>query len=126
MKNSEIVVKSLQEWAIQIVNQAMRDGGGSTVFGIVGSFISPVYLANTLIEYVATPYLNKIIGGVPDDVLPGLSSKIVDGMIDERVKKGALPIPMLGVQLMPDAFRSLKGILEGNFAQYGEQKKEAE
>ena len=122
MKNSEILVKSLSEWATGVI-ETIQKASGDSMLGIVGSLVSPELLAGSLMRHVAAPYLQKVIGKIQDDAIPGLTAELIDGMIEKRVQDGRLDIPFLGIGLGQDAFRNLKSICEGNFLQYGEQGK---
>ena len=120
MKNSEILIKSLSEWANPIVIKAMQGSDNKALF-YIQNLISPERLSNSLMNHLGLPFLKQTIENVPDELItPNFASDLIDGMIEKRVKEGVIKVPFIGVGLNPEAFRELKEICERNFGQYRE------
>ena len=118
MKNAEILIKSLTEWAEPVIEMAMQNSN-NTALSFVKSFISPEWLSKSLMNHLGIPMLSKKIEKVPDELItPEFVSDLIDGMIDKRVENGRLEIPEIGIGLNPDSFKSLKEICESNFKKY--------
>ena len=129
MKNSEILVKSLTEWLNPIISDISQVVFQKNItLSLVQEFISPEWMSKSIIEHLGVPELNKVISKLPEDSIPAFSLNMIDGVIDKRVKEGALRKVIFGEEftLEPNLFKDLKRICESNFAQYSEQTATAE
>lgn len=121
MKNAEILSKSLLEWTTPIAEKAMQGlASNNLAFSFVQQLISPEWVAKSVVNHLGLPYIEQAVSKLPDESIPQFSLDLVSGMIDKRVKDGALDIPAAGIRLSPEAFKNLKLILESNFKQYKE------
>jgi hypothetical protein len=125
MKNAEILINSLSQWASPVIEQAVSNSG-NMVLQATQKLISSDWLVKSVMNDLGMPIIKQYIERLPDEQIPKFSLNIIDGMIDHRVKNGGLEIPVLGVRLSPDAFRELKDICESNFRQYGEVSEKSE
>lgn len=91
---------------------------------MISNLITPARLTAAVKDNIGLPLIEQYVSKVPDSMIPGLASDLIEGMIATRVEKGPLDIPVAGVRLTPDAFRNLKAICEKNFSSYGEKAKE--
>ncbi len=122
MTNAQILSESLNQWASPIIAGYIDHVAQQSQIGyFVSSLISPQRLMGSLQQYVAAPLLHTYISKMPDPVIPDLSLDLLDGMIEQRVKDGAITVPFLGASLGADAFRDLKNICQANYTEYGEQ-----
>lgn len=121
MTNAQILSMSINEWIKPIITTGVNNFVGKNQFtAILGHLISPDLLLQSVENHLSLPLISQYIEKLPDDTIPGFSMEVIDGMIATRAEQGPLPIPMLGVQLTPDAFRNLKSICEQNFKEYAQ------
>ena len=116
MKNAEILIKSLTDWATPIIEKSMSSGNS---LGFLSQIISPQYFINSTFNNLGLPVAKKYIEKIPDEVIPNFSLDLIDGMIETRKENGELFIPVLNAGITPDALKNLKKICEDNFEQYG-------
>ena len=119
MTNAQILIESLDAWITPIAEKGIQNiANKNNITFLISNIISPNRLIKSIKDYVGIPYIHEYISKVPDDLIPGLALDLIQGMVETRVEKGPLEIPILGLKLNPDAFRNLKSICEKNFEQY--------
>lgn len=122
MTNAQILINSLDEWVTPIIEKAFNGlAGQNQLTFMLSNLITPARLTAVIKDRVGIPMLEQYLAKVPDDMLPGITLDIVDGMIATRIEKGPLDIQAVGIRLTPDAFKNLKAICEKNFQAYTEE-----
>lgn len=122
MSNAQILANSINEWVTPIIEKGFENiAGQNQITFLLSNLITPERIAQAIKQHLSIPFIEQQLAKLPDEVIPGFSLEIIDGMIQTRVERGALEIPMIGVRLNPDAFRNLKHICETNFKMYAEK-----
>ena len=126
MTNLDKISLALSEWAFNVAKTALpqvRIPANSTLghlMGLIGGDPASYniwnelgFLAEPLIETAVTPAVRKMLGGIPDELLPDLATKYVDAFVARAQEKGS--VNLFGLELGPKAFEGLKSILAAKF-----------
>ncbi len=121
MTNAQILTNSINQWCAPIFQMAINSIANQSTIGFFASqLISPERAISSLQQHLAVPYLHAMVSKLPDEIIPNLALDFIQGMVETRVKSGAIEVPFLRMQLGADAFRQLHSICEANFKEYGD------
>jgi hypothetical protein len=123
MTNIDKVSIALSEWAFNVAAGVLpkfsipaESAVGKFMYGILGMKPGSYnvwhelgFLAEPLIETMVTPAVHKMLGGIPDEQVPGLAMKFADSFLKQVEEKGS--VNLFGLELGKDAFEGLKEIL---------------
>lgn len=127
MKNTDILISAVTEWLGNIAASVMphinippQSAIGKMMQGFFG--INPAsynvwaelgFLLNPTIQSFVEPTMRKYLAAIPDESVKDMAMKYADAMLKQAQEKGAVNV--FGVQLGPNTFEGLKGILEEKF-----------
>lgn len=120
MNNAQILSNSINEWISPIIEKGFQGlANQNQLTFMLSNLITPDRLLKVVQEHLSIPFIYEQVSKLPDAIIPDFSLDVIDGMIQTRMEKGALEIPMIGIRLTPDAFRNLRSICQKNFEAYG-------
>lgn len=121
MKNAQILANSINEWVSPIVEKAMQGFASQNQWAfMLSNLITPGRLMKAVQEHLSVPLIYEQVSKLPDAVIPEFALEVIEGMVQTRMEKGPLDVPMLGIRLTPDAFRNLHAICKQNFEAYAD------
>lgn len=129
MNNTEKVIAGVSEWLTNVaasvlpkVNIQPNSGIGRVMSGILG--INPAqyniwaelgFLLTPTIKGFVEPTLRKYLSAIPDAEIEGVVNGYIDSFIKQAQEKKF--VNFFGVQLGPNTFEGLKGIMQQKFNQ---------
>lgn len=127
MNNKDILISGVTEWLGNIASSVMphisippQSAIGKMMQGFFG--INPAsynvwselgFLLNPTIHSFVEPTMRKYLTAIPDENIKDMAMNYADAMLKQAQEKGAVNV--FGVQLGPNTFEGLKGILESKF-----------
>lgn len=129
MNNADKVIAGISEWLTNVaasvlpkINIQPNSSIGKMMTGIFG--INPTqyniwaelgFLLTPTIKGFVEPSLRKYLSAIPDADIEALVMTYIDSFIAQAQSKGY--VNLFGVQLGPNAFEGLKGIMQQKFNQ---------
>lgn len=127
MKNADILILAVSEWLGKIASSILpqikispQSAIGKMMQGFLG--INPAqynvwnelgFLLTPTMQSFVEPQLRKYLASVPDESIKDMAMTYADALLKQAQEKGA--VNMFGVQLGPNTFDGLKGILNEKF-----------
>lgn len=127
MKNADILILAVSEWLGKIASSILpqikippQSAIGKMMQGFLG--INPAqynvwnelgFLLTPTMQSFVEPQLRKYLASIPDESIKGMAMTYADALLKQAQEKGA--VNMFGVQLGPNTFEGLKGILNEKF-----------
>lgn len=127
MKNADILILAVSEWLGKIASSILpqikippQSAIGKMMQGFLG--INPAqynvwnelgFLLTPTMQSFVEPQLRKYLASVPDESIKDMAMTYADALLKQAQEKGAVNI--FGVQLGPNTFEGLKGILNEKF-----------
>lgn len=127
MKNTDILILAVSEWLGKIASSILpqikippQSAIGKMMQGFLG--INPAqynvwnelgFLLTPTMQSFVEPQLRKYLASVPDESIKDMAMTYADALLKQAQEKGA--VNMFGVQLGPNTFEGLKGILNEKF-----------
>lgn len=127
MKNTDILILAVSEWLGKIASSILpqikipsQSAIGKMMQGFFG--INPAqynvwnelgFLLTPTMQSFVEPQLRKYLASVPDESIKDMAMTYADALLKQAQEKGA--VNMFGVQLGPNTFEGLKGILNEKF-----------
>lgn len=127
MKNADILILAVSEWLGKIASSILpqikippQSAIGKMMQGFLG--INPAqynvwnelgFLLTPTMQSFVEPQLRKYLASVPDESIKDMAMTYADALLKQAQEKGA--VNMFGVQLGPNTFEGLKGILNEKF-----------
>jgi hypothetical protein len=127
MKNADILILAVSEWLGKIASSILpqikippQSAIGKMMQGFLG--INPAqynvwnelgFLLTPTMRSFVEPQLRKYLASVPDESIKDMAMTYADALLKQAQEKGA--VNMFGVQLGPNTFEGLKGILNEKF-----------
>ena len=119
MKNTDILISAVTS-VMPHINIPPQSAIGKMMQGFFG--INPAsynvwaelgFLLNPTIQSFVEPTMRKYLAAIPDESVKDMAMNYADAMLKQAQEKGAVNV--FGVQLGPNTFEGLKGILEEKF-----------
>lgn len=127
MKNADILILAVSEWLGKIASSILpqikippQSAIGKMMQGFLG--INPAqynvwnelgFLLTPTMQSFVEPQLRKYLATIPDESIKDMAMNYADALLNQAQEKGAVNI--FGVQLGPNTFEGLKGILNEKF-----------
>ncbi|MBO7343664.1 MAG: hypothetical protein J6U45_06500 [Alistipes sp.] len=127
MKNADILILAASEWLGKIASSILpqikippQSAIGKMMQGFLG--INPAqynvwnelgFLLTPTMQSFVEPQLRKYLASIPDESIKDMAMTYADALLKQAQEKGA--VNMFGVQLGPNTFEGLKGILNEKF-----------
>jgi hypothetical protein len=127
MKNADILILAVSEWLGKIASSILpqikippQSAIGKMMQGFLG--INPAqynvwnelgFLLTPTMQSFVEPQLRKYLATIPDESIKDMAMTYADALLKQAQEKGA--VNMFGVQLGPNTFEGLKGILNEKF-----------
>lgn len=127
MRNTDILILAVSEWLGKIASSILpqikippQSAIGKMMQGFFG--INPAqynvwnelgFLLTPTMQSFVEPQLRKYLASVPDESIKDMAMTYADALLKQAQEKGA--VNMFGVQLGPNTFEGLKGILNEKF-----------
>lgn len=127
MKNADILILAVSEWLGKIASSILpqikippQSAIGKMMQGFLG--INPAqynvwnelgFLLTPTMQSFVEPQLHKYLATIPDESIKDMAMTYADALLKQAQEKGA--VNMFGVQLGPNTFEGLKGILNEKF-----------
>lgn len=127
MKNTDILILAVSEWLGKIASSILpqikippQSAIGKMMQGFFG--INPAqynvwnelgFLLTPTMQSFVEPQLRKYLATIPDESIKDMAMNYADALLKQAHEKGA--VNMFGVQLGPNTFEGLKGILNEKF-----------
>jgi len=127
MRNTDILILAVSEWLGKIASSILpqikippQSAIGKMMQGFFG--INPAqynvwnelgFLLTPTMQSFVEPQLRKYLASVPDESIKDMAMNYADALLKQAQEKGA--VNMFGVQLGPNTFEGLKGILNEKF-----------
>lgn len=127
MKNADILILAVSEWLGKIASSILpqikippQSAIGKMMQGFLG--INPAqynvwnelgFLLTPTMQSFVEPQLRKYLATIPDESIKDMAMTYADALLKQAQEKGA--VNMFGVQLGPNTFDGLKGILNEKF-----------
>ena len=127
MRNTDILILAVSEWLGKIASSILpqikippQSAIGKMMQGFFG--INPAqynvwnelgFLLTPSMQSFVEPQLRKYLASVPDESIKDMAMNYADALLKQAQEKGA--VNMFGVQLGPNTFEGLKGILNEKF-----------
>lgn len=127
MRNTDILILAVSEWLGKIASSILpqikippQSAIGKMMQGFFG--INPAqynvwnelgFLLTPTMQSFVEPQLRKYLATIPDESIKDMAMTYADALLKQAQEKGA--VNMFGVQLGPNTFEGLKGILNEKF-----------
>lgn len=127
MKYADILILAVSEWLGKIASSILpqikippQSAIGKMMQGFLG--INPAqynvwnelgFLLTPTMQSFVEPQLRKYLATIPDESIKDMAMNYADALLNQAQEKGAVNI--FGVQLGPNTFEGLKGILNEKF-----------
>ena len=127
MSNQDTLIVAVIEWLSRIASSVLpqvkippTSSIGKMMHGLCG--INPLqyniwaelgFLITPTIRNFVEPQMRKYLAAIPDENVKDVAMTYADALLSQAREKGA--VNLFGIQLGPNTFEGLKGILEEKF-----------